>query len=120
MTNIHQLFTSTGRKTAARGRKILPVTSVSRRALLKGLVAGAGLAAAGPVSHVVHDHTSILRLVETKWNLPALTYRDANASNLLDCLNFKSPAFARPPTLMPAPAPTDTPACYAQDPTRPV
>ena len=31
------------------------------------------------VSHVVHDHTSILKLVETKWNLPALTYRDAAA-----------------------------------------
>ena len=31
------------------------------------------------VSHVVHDHTSILKLIETKWNLGALTYRDANA-----------------------------------------
>ncbi len=29
------------------------------------------------VSHVVHDHTSVLRLIETKWNLRALTYRDA-------------------------------------------
>jgi hypothetical protein len=34
------------------------------------------------VSHVVHDHTSILKLVETKWNLPALTYRDASAVDL--------------------------------------
>ena len=44
----------------------------------------------------MHDHTSILKLVETKWNLPALTYRDANASNLLDCLDFTAPepAFA--------------------------
>jgi phospholipase C len=56
------------------------------------------------VSHVVHDHTSILKLVETKWNLPALTYRDANADNLLDSLDFKSkPAFLKPPKL-PAPA----------------
>jgi hypothetical protein len=31
------------------------------------------------VSHAVYDHTSILKLVETKWNPPALTYRDANA-----------------------------------------
>ena len=55
------------------------------------------------VSHVVHDHTSVLRLVETKWNLGALTYRDANASNLLDSIDFDSPpAFATPPTL-PAP-----------------
>jgi len=52
------------------------------------------------VSHVTHDLTSILRLIETKWNLGALTYRDANASNLLDALDFASPpAFATPPKL---------------------
>lgn len=57
----------------------------------------------GYVSHVVHDHTSILALVETKWNLPALTYRDANASDLLDFVDLRSrPAFLDPPTL-PAP-----------------
>ena len=56
------------------------------------------------VSHVVHDHTSVLKLIETKWNLPALTYRDANADNLLDSLDFTAkPAFLDPPTL-PAPA----------------
>jgi phospholipase C len=56
------------------------------------------------VSHVVHDHTSILKLIETKWNLPALTYRDANADNLLDSLDLKAkPAFLTPPKL-PAPA----------------
>ena len=56
------------------------------------------------VSHVVHDHTSILKLIETKWNLPALTYRDANADNLLDSLDLTGkPAFLDPPTL-PAPA----------------
>jgi phospholipase C len=55
------------------------------------------------VSHVIHDHTSVLKLVETKWNLPALTYRDANASNLLDCLDLSAPAFGVPPRL-PLPA----------------
>ena len=56
------------------------------------------------VSHVVHDHTSVLKLIETKWNLPALTYRDANADDLLDSLDLKGkPAFLDPPTL-PAPA----------------
>ncbi len=55
------------------------------------------------VSRVVHDHTSILKLIETKWNLPALTFRDAHADNLLDSLDFESkPAFMDPPTL-PAP-----------------
>ena len=58
----------------------------------------------GYVSHVVHDHTSILKLVESKWNLPALTYRDANADDLLDFIDVASrPAFLTPPTL-PAPA----------------
>ena len=58
----------------------------------------------GYVSHVVHDHTSILKLIETKWNLPPLTRRDAEADNLLDSLDLSGPpAFARPPDL-PAPA----------------
>lgn len=40
------------------------------------------------VSHVVHDHTSFLALLEYKWNLPALTMRDANANNLLDLVDL--------------------------------
>jgi phospholipase C len=52
------------------------------------------------VSHVVHDHTSVLKLVETKWNLPALTARDANADDLLDSIDLHArPAFAVPPPL---------------------
>ncbi|MDQ1519456.1 MAG: phospholipase, partial [Actinomycetota bacterium] len=52
------------------------------------------------VSHVVHDHTSVLRFIETKFNLGALTRRDANASNLLDCLDLHGrPAFLKPPKL---------------------
>jgi len=63
------------------------------------------------VSHVVSDHTSILKLIETKWNLPALTRRDANASDLLDMVDLKAkPAFGVPPSL-PAPA---APALRAQ------
>ena len=51
------------------------------------------------VSSVVHDHTSILKFIETKWNLGALTYRDANADNLFDSLKFKGrPHFIDPPT----------------------
>jgi phospholipase C len=51
------------------------------------------------VSHVVHDHTSILKLIQTKWNLPALTFRDANADNLLDSLDLKAKPFQNPPKL---------------------
>jgi len=46
------------------------------------------------------DHTSVLRLVEDKWNLPALTARDAAANTPLDALDFTSePAFLKPPSL---------------------
>jgi phospholipase C len=52
------------------------------------------------VSSVVHDQTSILKFIETKWNLGAMTYRDANADDLLDTLDLKgTPAFLDPPTL---------------------
>ena len=48
----------------------------------------------------VLDHTSVLRLVEEKWNLPALTSRDAAATTPLDALDFTSPpAFLKPPSL---------------------
>ena len=52
------------------------------------------------ISHIVHDHTSVLKLIETKWNLPALTYRDANADDLLDAIDVHhKPRFLEPPTL---------------------
>lgn len=52
----------------------------------------------------VLDHTSVLRLLEEKWNLPALTARDAAANTPLDALDFTSaPAFLKPPSL-PEPA----------------
>jgi phospholipase C len=51
------------------------------------------------VSHAVYDHTSILALVEHKWNLPAMTHRDAQAHNMLDMLDLSKPAFLTPPKL---------------------
>jgi phospholipase C len=52
------------------------------------------------VSNVFHDHTSIIATIAKKWNLPALTYRDAQANSLLDFLDLDSPpAFLTPPTL---------------------
>jgi phospholipase C len=73
------------------------------------------------VSHVVHDHTSVLKLVETKWNLGAMTYRDANADNLLDSLDLHGrPAFLEPPPL-PAPALAAGPdLCVPGDPGGPI
>jgi phospholipase C len=69
------------------------------------------------VSHVVHDHTSVLKLVETKWNLPALTYRDANADNLLDTVDLSAPPpFLTPPTLAAAPDPSILAGCQSTGP----
>jgi phospholipase C len=48
------------------------------------------------VSHVVHDHTSILAFLQRKWNLPAMTHRDANANDLTDFLDLKAMAAKRP------------------------
>jgi phospholipase C len=59
------------------------------------------------VSHLVYDHTSILAFLEHKWNLPAMTKRDANANNLLDFLDITAlkagrPTFPELPKLVPA------------------
>ena len=51
------------------------------------------------VSHQIYDHTSICALVEAKWNLPAMTHRDANANAMLDMLDLQRPAFLKPPPL---------------------
>jgi phospholipase C len=53
------------------------------------------------VTNVVHDHTSVLAQIEQLWNLPALTYRDANATDLRDFMNFTHQSFASPPNLAP-------------------
>ncbi len=63
------------------------------------------------VSHTVYDHTSVLKTIERKWNLPAMTYRDANANDLLDCLDFGYPAFADPPFLAAPGNPTGVSRC---------
>jgi len=57
------------------------------------------------VTNVVHDHTSVLATIEHKWNLPALTYRDANAATVMDFLDPKRAALMSPP---PVQGPSDT------------
>jgi phospholipase C len=57
------------------------------------------------VSNVVQDHTSITAFIERKWNLPAMTFRDANAHPMTDYFDFTAPVapFAEPPKLAAAP-----------------
>jgi phospholipase C len=52
------------------------------------------------VTNVVHDHTSVLATIEAKWNLPALTYRDANAATVADFLDTRRPRLLEPPALV--------------------
>jgi phospholipase C len=52
------------------------------------------------VTSTVFDHTSILKLIEQKWNLPPLTRRDAAAEAPLDAVDLDAPpAFLTPPGL---------------------
>ena len=69
----------------------------------------------GHVSHVLYDHTSVLAMVERKWNLPALTYRDANANDLTDFLDLGALAAKQPtyPHLPPLAKPGNTAAALA-------
>lgn len=60
------------------------------------------------VSHVIHDHTSVLRFIELLYDLPALTSRDANADALLDLFDFA----CAPATLPAPPAPGTTTVCH--------
>jgi phospholipase C len=52
----------------------------------------------GVVDHTQFDLTSPLKLIETKFGLPALTQRDANSNNMLDCFNFSQTP--RPPDII--------------------
>jgi phospholipase C len=52
------------------------------------------------VLHDVLDHTSVLKLIEEKWNLPPLTRRDAAAVSPLGALDLEAPpAFLTRPDL---------------------
>ncbi len=53
----------------------------------------------GHVSHEVYDLTSVLRLIEARWELPALTGRDANATPITDLFDFRRPRLLDPPPL---------------------
>jgi phospholipase C len=41
------------------------------------------------VAHAIYDHTSILKMIEWRWNLEPLSVRDAQANNIANVLDFK-------------------------------
>ena len=51
------------------------------------------------VSHTWRDYTSILRLIEVRFNVPSLTARDASADDMMEFFNFSSPSWLIPPSL---------------------
>lgn len=59
------------------------------------------------VSHRVYDHTSIVRFIESRFKLPAMTKRDANAEVPWDMFDFENPPHATPPEI-PVPVPDQT------------
>jgi phospholipase C len=61
------------------------------------------------VSHTVADHTAILKLVETRFNLPALTKRDAAQMDMTEFFDFNSPPWMTAPK---PPPQNTTGACY--------
>ena len=53
----------------------------------------------------VFDHTSILKLIENRFNLQPLTVRDQFANDLADALNLANPEFTQPPRIDVPPGP---------------
>jgi phospholipase C len=51
------------------------------------------------VSHQVSDHTSILKFIERRFGLPALTERDKAAVDLTDMFDFTKMSFEQPPKM---------------------
>ena len=67
----------------------------------------------GSVPHGLYDHTSVLKMIEWRWNLRALTVRDASANNLAETLNFSAPNVSAPHFTVP-PGPFGVPCFLSQ------
>jgi phospholipase C len=50
------------------------------------------------VSHTVADYTAILKLIETRFNVPSLTHRDAAQMDMTEFFDFANVPWATPPT----------------------
>jgi phospholipase C len=55
----------------------------------------------GAVAHGLYDHTSVLKMIEWRWNLRPLTVRDSTANNLAEVLDFAHPNFDAPDFVVP-------------------
>jgi len=63
------------------------------------------------VSHTVADYTAILKLIETRFNIPPLTQRDAAQIDMTEFFDFQNVPWATPPN---PPAQATNATCNAQ------
>ncbi len=70
------------------------------------LIVVSPFAKTGYVSHIVSDLTSVTRFIENRFELGAMTRRDANAWPLLDMFDFDNAPFWTPPAGAPSAAPS--------------
>ena len=63
------------------------------------------------VSHTVADYTAILKFIETRFNVPSLTQRDAAQMDMTEFFDFQNAPWATPPS---PPAQVANGACDAQ------
>jgi phospholipase C len=88
---------------AAFEAEVPPIVPSSRMGFRVPTLAISPYARRGFVSHNVYDHCSILKMIEWRFGLPALTARDAIANNIAASLDFArgpnldAPTFSVPP-----------------------
>lgn len=57
--------------------------------------------APGAIAQGIYDHTSVLKMIEWRWGLPALSVRDAAANNLAEALDFNLVRHTAPDYVVP-------------------
>jgi phospholipase C len=64
------------------------------------------------VSHTVADYTAILKFIETRFNVPSLTLRDAAQMDMTEFLDFVNAPWKTPPTPLSIPTQPTSAPCY--------
>jgi len=64
------------------------------------------------VSHTVADYTAILKFIETRFNVPSLTQRDAAQMDMTEFLDFVNAPWKTPPTPSSIPTQPTSAPCY--------
>jgi len=82
-----------------------PTLAFDRLGVRTPLVIASPWVKPGYVSHIDTDLTSVTRFIQNRFDLPAMTARDANAWPMLDMFDFDTPALATPPSGAPSALP---------------